>query len=156
MRRKDRAVTDPARIKEIVEACRVCRLGLNDGGQVYIVPMNYGYAWEEEKLTLYFHCAPEGRRISILEKHPQAGFELDLCGEYTGEGELPCAYSCRYASMIGSGTVEILSDPGEKLKGLGQIMRHVTGREFTFTEQMEKGVAVLRMTAEQYTCKELR
>lgn len=156
MRRKDREVTDAVRIKEIVETCRVCRLGLNDDGQVYIVPMNYGYAWEGGELTLYFHCAPEGRRMSVLEKEPRVGFELDLCGDYIGEGDLPCAYGCRYASIIGSGTVEILSDPKEKLAGLKQIMRHVTGEEFTFTEQMAKGVAVLRITAAQYSCKELR
>ena len=42
MRRKDREVTDIEKIKEILDACKVSRIGLMDVGMVYIVPMNHG------------------------------------------------------------------------------------------------------------------
>ena len=51
MRRMDRAVTDPERVRQLLEECRVCRLGLWDGREVYIVPMNYGYTFEDGRLT---------------------------------------------------------------------------------------------------------
>ena len=89
MRRTDRAVTDQERVRQLLEECRVCRLGLWDGREVYIVPMNYGYTFEDGRLTLYFHCAQEGRRMEILAQRPAVSFELDRCGAYTGEGESP-------------------------------------------------------------------
>ena len=51
MRRKDREVTDIEKIKEILDACKVSRIGLMDQGKVYIVPMNHGYSLEEEAGT---------------------------------------------------------------------------------------------------------
>ena len=45
MRRKDREVTDIEKIKEILDACKVSRIGLMDQGKVYIVPMNHATAW---------------------------------------------------------------------------------------------------------------
>ena len=35
MRRKDREVTDEARIDEIISRCNCCRIGFNDSGEVH-------------------------------------------------------------------------------------------------------------------------
>ena len=43
MRRKDREVTDSQKIREIILSCRCCRLGFYDNGEVYIVPLDFGY-----------------------------------------------------------------------------------------------------------------
>ena len=43
MRRKDREITDEAKIDEIISRCNCCRIGFNDSGEVYIVPLNFGY-----------------------------------------------------------------------------------------------------------------
>ena len=63
MRRKNREVTDRARIEEIIRSCHVCRLGFVDDGRAYIVPMNFGYVEEDGKYVFYFHSAKEGRKI---------------------------------------------------------------------------------------------
>ena len=42
MRRKDRKVTEPEKIREIIAAWDVLRLGLADGEYPYIVPVNFG------------------------------------------------------------------------------------------------------------------
>ena len=60
MRRKDREVTEEARIDEIISRCHCCRLGFNDGGEVYIVPMNFGWVKRDGKRYFYFHSAKEG------------------------------------------------------------------------------------------------
>ena len=53
MRRKDREVTDAGKIREAIEASHCCRLGFYDEGEVYIVPMNFGYTDEGEKACQY-------------------------------------------------------------------------------------------------------
>lgn len=54
MRRKDREVTDVAKINEIISSCECMRIGFNDDGQVYIVPLNYGYSIVEGKYVFLF------------------------------------------------------------------------------------------------------
>ena len=154
MRRSDREVRDAGRIGEILASCKVCRLGLNDDGAIYIVPMNYGYTWENGSLTLYVHCATAGRRLSVLAQNPRVGFEMDCGHALTGEGDIPCQYSYRYASIIGTGTVARLESAAEKISGLRCIMACQTDRDFAFTEDMVRGVAVLRLDATDFCCKE--
>ena len=36
MRRQDRAVTAPEKVRAVIDACEVCRLGLQDGRGVYV------------------------------------------------------------------------------------------------------------------------
>ena len=55
MTRRERQVTDPEKILEILQRSKVVHLGLCDGNQPYVVPMNYGYEMEEGRLTLYLH-----------------------------------------------------------------------------------------------------
>ena len=42
MRRKDREITDFDEIVDVIRACDVCRIAMNDGDYPYIVPMNFG------------------------------------------------------------------------------------------------------------------
>ena len=47
MRRQDRAITDPAKILGVIDACPYCHLGFSDQGKPYVVPVNFGHALEE-------------------------------------------------------------------------------------------------------------
>ena len=51
MRRKDREVTDPDKIREIIENSEILRIGYYDSGEIYIVPVNFGFT---EKMA-YIH-----------------------------------------------------------------------------------------------------
>ena len=57
MRRRDREVTEHSEIMHILDSGKVLHLGLVDQGKPYIVPMNYGYVFEGEKLVFYLHGA---------------------------------------------------------------------------------------------------
>lgn len=156
MRRKDREITEAAEIKRILEACKVCRLGFAGEGGVYIVPMNFGYCYEEERLVLYFHGAKEGRKMDLVRKEPSVGIEMD-CGHELVEGKLACQYSYHYTSIIGKGKAAEVVEPEEKLKALGLIMKHQTGKEFDEFEtnpKLEKAVAIIRVEVEDYSCKQ--
>ena len=47
MRRKDREVTNSAKIADIISRCTCCRIGFYDEKEVYIVPLNFGYEARE-------------------------------------------------------------------------------------------------------------
>ena len=155
MRKPERQVTDMETIQRILDTCKVCRLGMQDGKDVYILPMNYGYRLEGEKLILYFHGSKEGKKMGLLEGEPRVGFEMD-CGHGLMTGRLACQHSFYYASIIGTGRAQIIEDPAEKLEALSILMKHQTGKdfdEFQTNPRLEKAVSIIKVEADGYTCK---
>ena len=63
MRKKNKEITDIDEIEGIIKKATCCRIGLVDGDEPYIVPLNFGY----ENSTLYFHGASEGRKIDLIK-----------------------------------------------------------------------------------------
>ncbi len=154
MRRNDRAVTDPARIREIIAACTCCRLGLCDGGRAYIVPLNFGFVERDGRYTFYFHGAEEGRKIDLIRRTGWAAFEMDRGHELI---EVPsgCGCSARYQCVMGGGPVTLVEDREEKTAGLRALMRHDTGRDgWEFDGAVVDRTRVIRLEAEELTCKE--
>ncbi len=158
MRRADREVKDSEEILEVLKSCKVCRLGMMDEGKLYIVPMNYGYVYEDGRLALYFHGAREGKKLNLIEKNPTVGFEMDGAHELA-EGKTACQYSYYYASIIGNGRAKLITEAEEKSKALALIMKHQTGKEFAELESntgLGKAVGIIRVEAEEFTCKRHR
>ncbi|MBQ8815317.1 MAG: pyridoxamine 5'-phosphate oxidase family protein [Lachnospiraceae bacterium] len=152
MRRKDRQVTDITELKNIIESCKVCRIGMIDEQGVYIVPLNFGYEFVDEQLKLYFHCAKEGRKLSAIAANPSVCVEMD-CEHQLVEGDIACEYGYRFASVIGNGNTVIVEDIEEKKHGLSVLMRHQTGKDFAFEDAQTRSVAVVRIDVEAFTGK---
>lgn len=153
MRRKEREVTDIGRIREIISACTCCRLGLNDDGRVYIVPLNFGWREKDGSLTLYFHGAKEGRKIGLIKKTGYAAFEMDGECQIKG-GDTPCSYTAMYQSVMGEGRIEIIEDRAEKRDALDRIMLHNTGREgWEYPDEMLDATCVYKLEADNFSCK---
>ena len=154
MRRKDREITDPGKINEIMNRCQVCRLGLRDGDRVYVVPVNFGLAEREGKQFLYFHGAKEGRKADLIRQTGYACFEMDTGYRLQG-GEQACDYTAAFQSIIGEGTIAAVEDPAEKERGLNAVMRQSTGKDqWTYGPAMLEAVGVFRLEVETLTCKE--
>ena len=83
MRRKDREITDAEEIRRILSRARVLHLGLNDDEGPYVVPMHYGFLFENGKLTLYTHCAREGHKLSLIRRGDGAAHRR---GDVHGQG----------------------------------------------------------------------
>ncbi len=153
MRRKDREITDINRIMEVIENCTYCRLGFNDNGEVYIVPMNFGYEKKEDTLTLYFHSAKEGRKISLIEQVDTVGFEMDTDYKLT-TGKSACEYSAQFQSIIGNGKISFVEDVSEKKLALQKIMYQNTKKEdWEFEEKMISAVRIFKVSVERLSCK---
>ena len=118
--RREREVTDPGRICEILDKSMVLHLGMVDGDEPYVVPMNYGYTMEDGKLTVYLHGALWGRKLDIIRVNPKVFFSLE-CDVVPFDGDIACRYGTTYASVMGSGIAEIVTDVEEKKKGLWTI-----------------------------------
>lgn len=158
MRRKDREVTESSQIRQMLDEFKVCRLGFMDEGIPYIVPLNMACDYDGERLVLYFHCAKEGKKLELIRKNPKVGFEMDKEIALV-EGNTPCQYSYKFASIIGKGTAKIVEDEEEKVKALTKLMKHQSGRDFDDFEKnpkLLKAVAVVRVIAEEYACKQNR
>jgi nitroimidazol reductase NimA-like FMN-containing flavoprotein (pyridoxamine 5'-phosphate oxidase superfamily) len=150
MRRKDREILDRDRIEEIIERASVCRIALTDGETPYIVPLNFGY----RDSTLYFHSAPEGRKIDMIREHGRVCFELDADRELVESGK-PCGWSMKYRSVIGFGEARIVDDPAEKRDALRCIIDHYSpGNPYEFTEEDSENVAIIEVAIESMSGKE--
>ena len=153
MRRKDREITDIETIRAILDKAKVLHLAMIDGARPYVVPMNYGYALADGRLTLYLHSAKEGRKLDVLRKNDRVAFVLETDVSPISGGEIPCKYGASYASVMGEGKAVFLTDPAEKAAGLQILMRAQTGRDFIITEVMTESVTVLRVDVETYAAK---
>lgn len=154
MRRKDREITDPAKIRQIILASHCCRLGFCDDGEVYIVPLNFGYEEVDEKRIFYFHSAREGRKIDLIRAGGCIGFELDT-NFVPHPAEKACEFSAGFQSVIGRGRAQLVEDEAEMRHGLQCIMEHLSGRtDWEIPREMLSRVAVIRLEVETLSCKE--
>ena len=154
MRRKDREVTDFSKMIEMMKSCDCCRLGLVDGNEAYIVPMNFGYDIMNEQIVLYFHCASEGRKMDLLPRQSVVSFEMDTKHKLA-KGNLGCEFSYLYQCIMGTGTLEIVSDTKEKIDGLRKIMDHYTNQtQWEFSEKVVDRTKLLKLSVRTWSCKE--
>jgi len=154
MRRKDREISDINESLEILDKCKVCRIGLSDNNMPYIVPLNYGYTWENDRLTLYFHSALEGKKIDILKNNKRACFEIDTDHRLI-EGVIACKYGYSYSSIMGFGNIEFINDNEEKTRCLNILMKHQTGQDtlHAYSDEALAGIVVYKLVAEDFSCK---
>ena len=153
MRRTDREITDSTEIRGILERAKIVHLGMVDGGRPYVVPLHYGFEWDEGDLTLWCHGAREGRKLDVLRVNHTVFVEIDCDAELAPGGDVACRWGSYYASVMGDGVATIVEDPDEKAHGLRCLMRTQTGRDFEVTPQMAAAVCVLRIDVPQVSAK---
>ena len=145
-------VTDINEIKEILDKSMIVHIGMVDGDEPYVVPMNYGYTLQDGVLCLYLHGATVGRKIDIMKKNPKVFFEME-CDITPFGGKVACQYGTTYSSVMGLGTAEILEDVNEKRDGMTKLMKTQTGMDFAFDERMVSIVNVIKITCTEFTAK---
>ena len=152
MTRRERQVTDINEIIKILDNSKVLHLGLVDGDEPYVVPMNYGYTYENEKLTIWLHCARQGRKLDIMKVNPKVFFEMEY-GITPFEGEVACKYGITYSSIMGRGVATIIEDVETKKIALSSLMKTQTGKDFEFEDRMAEVVGVVKIDVLEFTAK---
>ncbi len=118
VRRKDREITDPNELRQILKTSKYITVALCMNDEPYLVSLNHGY--NETKNCLYFHCAPEGKKLVYLKANNKVWGQavLDFC--ITEE----CDYA--YTSVHFSGKMSLISDLKEKQQAIEVLVRQVS------------------------------
>ena len=152
MTKRERQVTDETQIRQILDKGQVLHLGLAVDNEPYVVPMNYGYTFEGEKLVIYLHSAVRGKKLDMIQANPKVFFEID-CDIAPFEGRLPCQYGVTYSSIMGRGVARIVDDVEQKKQAMTILMKTQTGKDFSFDDKLVSIVAVIRVDVDAYTAK---
>ena len=152
MTKRERQVTDPEQILEILDKGKVLHLGLCVDNEPYVVPMNYGYTMENGKLAVYLHSAVRGKKLDMIGANPKVFFAID-CDRMPFDGVKPCQYGMVYSSLMGKGIARIVEDVEEKKQAMSILMKTQTGKDFTFDDKLVSIVTVIRIDVQEYTAK---
>ena len=143
-------ITDIDEIEGIIKKALICRLGLVDNDEPYIIPVCFGY----ERGALYFHGSLKGRKVELIKKNNKVCFEMDIDAELE-KSEDPCKWAMKGKSVVGVGRASILEDDGEKSHALRLIMGHYSEGDFSFPKPALDSVSVVRVDISSITGKKI-
>ena len=136
-------------IEEILKKSLVCRVAFHGEEFPYVVPMNFGY----HEQALYFHCANEGKKLQLIAQNPKVAFEI------TEENQLKtglksCEWTTAYRSIMGIGTMEVITDFTQKVRGLDVLMHHHGKLKNAYEPALVNRLSILKLTILEMTAKE--
>ena len=150
MRRLDKEITDQSILDKILNDSQVLRIGFAIDNIPHIVPVNFGYSNNK----FYMHSATAGSKIEMISKNSYICFEMELYDEVV-KAKKSCNWTAKYRSIIGWGTIHIVEDTTEKIKGLDIIMAKYGRKENNdYTEAMLNKTVLLVIEIEKYTGKQ--
>ena len=148
MRKNEKEIIQESEIEAIILNANICRLGLSDGEQPYIVPLCFGY----KNKCLYFHGAQEGKKLDIIRRNNRVCFEIDVDAAIIKANDA-CKWGMKYQSVIGFGEAFILNGFDEKHNAIGIIMERYSDQIFQFSENAIQKTAVIKVEIENLTGK---
>jgi uncharacterized protein len=149
MRKSEKEIKDRSEIDSIIRRSKVCRLGMSNDGQPYIVPLCFGY----DGKAVYFHCAKEGRKLDILARNNSVCLEFDI-DEGMVDADKACAWGIRYQSVIAFGAAKIIDGADEKLKALAVLMSQYSNRSFSFPDDKLEITCIIKVEIKEISGKQ--
>ncbi|MDF9838330.1 MULTISPECIES: pyridoxamine 5'-phosphate oxidase family protein [unclassified Breznakia] len=155
MRRKEKEIKQIDKLLAVIDQCDVCHLGMAKDNIPYVVPLNFGYSYLNNKLTLYFHCAQDGKKIKILKQNPNVCFEM-YCNGKLINGDIACKYTFQFQSIIGYGKASIINKYNEKITALDLLMKHQSksNEPFTYEEKLIEKIHVFKIDVISFSGKQ--
>lgn len=157
MRRREKELTDPEAILDVLARGEVLRLAMiAEDGSPYVVPLSYvavpGRAGADlAGLRLLLHSALEGKKIVALRRDPRVCFEVTVDVALV-PAERACDVGVRFRSVVGTGRAAFLEGPAEKLRALEALAaRYAPGAPVSPSEAAR--VAVIEIAVESLSCK---
>ena len=118
VRRKEREITDPAEMRQVLKSTKYITIALCMNNEPYLVALSHGY--DEANNCIYFHCAPEGKKLVYAQANNRVWGQAVL--DFGVTDECDYAYTCVHFS----GTLSIVINPEEKWHGMEVLVRQVT------------------------------
>ncbi len=116
VRRKEKEITDQEQMIGILNEARYVTLAMGDSDGPYLVTLTHVY--DRERNAVYFHCAPEGRKLDILRKDNRVWGQALIDKGYV-EGK--CDHL--YVTTQFKGTVRFVDDSSEKRRALEAMIK---------------------------------
>jgi nitroimidazol reductase NimA-like FMN-containing flavoprotein (pyridoxamine 5'-phosphate oxidase superfamily) len=149
MRRIDRQIPDRETIDQIIATAGVCRLGLSNRDQPYVIPVSFGY----DGKAIYFHTAMEGMKIEYMTANPRVCFEMEQDVRVVRNEQVACKWGQLFSSVIGFGTVQEITEQPSRLAAMNQVMQHYSGKNWEFDPETFAQVRLWRISIDQLTGK---
>jgi nitroimidazol reductase NimA-like FMN-containing flavoprotein (pyridoxamine 5'-phosphate oxidase superfamily) len=118
VRRKDREITDQNELRQLLKATKYVTVALCRDNEPYLVSLSHGY--DEAKNCLYFHCAPEGKKLVFQKANNKVWGQAVLDFDVTDE----CDYA--YTSVHFSGKIHLIDNLKEKQHAIEILVRQVS------------------------------
>lgn len=119
-------IEDKSEMEKILQTQPVGCLGVVDGDEPYVIPLNFGY----KDGRIYFHTGLEGRKIEVIAKNPRVCFEVHDAMEII-PNEQVCFFTAHYRSVIAWGTAKALDNDADKLEALKVIVdKYSEGKQY--------------------------
>ena len=106
VRRKEREITDLTEMRQVLKTTKYVTVAFCKDNEPYLVALSHGY--DEAKNCLYFHCAPEGKKLVYAQSNDQVWGQAVL--DFGVTDECDYAYTCVHFK----GTFSLISDLTEK------------------------------------------
>jgi len=118
VRRKDREINDTDELRQVLKCTKYVTVALCMNNEPYLVSLSHGY--DQAKNCLYFHCAPEGKKLIFLKANEKVWGQAVLDFGVTDE----CDYA--YTSVHFSGKISLINDLNEKHHAIEVLVRQVS------------------------------
>ena len=118
VRRKDREIAAPNEMHTVLRDTKYVTVALCMDNAPYLVSLSHGY--DQTKNCLYFHCAPEGKKLVYAKANPNVWGQAVLDFGVTEE----CDYA--YTSVQFSGKLSLITDLTEKVHAMKVLVHQVS------------------------------
>ena len=118
VRRRDREITDSEELKKVLKSTKYITIALCMNNEPYLVSLSHGY--DKTENCLYFHCAPEGKKLAYLKANKMVWGQAVLDYGVTDE----CDYA--YISVHFSGKISLIDDLREKQHAMEVMVQQLS------------------------------
>jgi uncharacterized protein len=117
VRRKEREITDKEEMKQVLKSTKYVTVALCMNNEPYLVALSHGY--DQTQNCLYFHCAPEGKKLIYAQANPSVWGQAVLDFGVTDE----CDYA--YTSVHFQGKLSLITNSTEKKHAMETLVCQV-------------------------------
>lgn len=122
MIKSDREIIGKELIKAVLDMMHTVHLGFAGEEYPYVVPLNFGYEYQED-LIIYIHCRRDGGyKLKLLEKNPR------VCATFSDFRNYPDlmykGHRHDYRSVMAFGEASEVTDKKEFARGLRLLLEH--------------------------------
>ncbi len=121
MRRRDKEISDINEIIQVIENSDIMHLGLCKNNLPYVVPLNFGFQYEEDTIKIYFHSARVGKKIDLINNNNKCAVEMTSYFELE-KGDAACQWSAFHESVMIEGTISLVKNEQEISNAMDLIM----------------------------------